>query len=386
MGLATARALTQRLPGVRVAVLERESGLAAHQSGRNSGVLHSGLYYSPGSFKARFAREGNIRLREFCRDRGLPFDSCGKVLAAVSADDEARLNTLAGRARENGVEAQFITQAELREREPEVRARAALLVPSAALVDFGAISRALADDVLDAGGDVRTGVRVLSAEPGARGVCIRTSEGTLDARYLVGCAGLWADRLARACGLDPPARLLPFRGEYWVLRGQASCAVRHLVYPVPDPALPFLGVHLTRTLSGEVRAGPNAVLAFARDGYRLTRVVWKDLVEALAWPGFWRMAARMPGTVVSELARSASRRLVARAIRRLVPYVRSADLARGPTGVRAQAVYPDGRFAEDFLTLEGEGMLHVLNAPSPAATAAMPIGEHLADRVAQRFG
>lgn len=385
VGMATARALQTRLPGVRVTVFEQESELASHQSGRNSGVLHSGLYYTPGSFKARFAREGNRRLREFCRERGLPLNACGKVLAAVTDEEEERLAGLAERARENEVEARMLTADELREREPEVRARAALLVPSAALVDFRAITAALAEDVRAAGGIVRTGVRVLRAGPGPRGVRVVTGEGSMDVRYLAGCAGLWADRLARACGLVPPARLLPFRGEYWVLRGRASCAVRHLVYPVPDPALPFLGVHLTRTLDGAVRAGPNAVLAFARDGYRLTRVRFRDLAEALAYPGFWRLIGRMPKTVISELARSSSRCLVARAVRRLVPAVRAADLARGPTGVRAQAIFPDGTFAEDFLTLEGEGMLHVLNAPSPAATAALPIADHLAGRIAVHF-
>ena len=378
VGLATARALMQRT-GRPVVVLEKEPAIARHQSGRNSGILHSGIYYKPGSLKVRFAREGRERLLAMCRERGIRHEVCGKVVVAVDAAELPRLEALATRAAENGVEVSWLDRTALVSREPEVAGVAALLVPATGIVDYGAVARALAADVAAGGGEVRCGVSFTGVERGAGGgLRVRTSGGALDAALLVTCGGLHSDRLAALAGVEPPARIVPFRGEYYRLAPRAAALVRHLVYPLPDPAVPFLGVHLHRTVDGEVWAGPNAVLAGAREGYRRRDVSPRDLVGTLGYPGFWRLAVRLGSRGLAELVRATSRRRFLAEARRLLPSLGPSDLVAAPAGVRAQALDREGRLVDDFMVVEGEASLHVLNAPSPAATSCLPIGDHLA--------
>ena len=378
VGLATARALRAALPGRSLVLLEKESEIARHQSGRNSGILHSGLYYQPGSLKARFAREGRQRLLAFCAARGIRHEVCGKVVVASTSRELPRLEALRARAADNEVATQWLDAGALAAREPAVRGEAALLVPATGLADFPAVARALAGELAADGVELRRGAALRGLEPTRGGLRLATSTGSLDASFLVNCAGLFCDRVARLAGLDPPVRIIPFRGEYYRLGEGARGLVRHLVYPLPDPALPFLGVHLHRTLEGEVWAGPNAVFAGRREGYRRRDLSLRDSGEALLYPGFWRLVRRLGGRGIAELVRATSRRRFLAEARRLVPSLSLADLLPAPSGVRAQAVDRAGRLVDDFLVLPAERSLHVLNAPSPAATSCLPIGEHLA--------
>jgi len=381
VGLATARALRAALPSVPLVLLEKEPEIARHQSGRNSGILHSGLYYKPGSLKVRFAREGRQRLLAFCSERGIRHEVCGKVVVATRAAELPRLSALQARAAENEVETQWLDPAALAAREPHVRGEAALLVPSTGIADYPAVARSLAAELVDNGVALRRGVSLTAIDDAAGGLRLHTSDGPLDAAFLVNCAGLFCDRIARLAGVDPPVRIVPFRGEYYRLRDSARTLIRHLVYPLPDPAVPFLGVHLHRTVDGEVWAGPNAVLAGAREGYRRRDLSARDAGEVLGFGGFWRLAARLGGKGVAELLRATSKRRFLAEARRLVPALALADLVPAPAGVRAQAVDRAGNLVDDFLVLPGERSLHVLNAPSPAATSCLPIGEHLAAQV-----
>lgn len=385
VGLATARALLAAGHGP-VLVLEKEAALARHQSGRNSGVLHSGLYYQPGSLKARFTVEGRRRLLALCAERGIAHEVCGKVVVASSAAEVPRLEELARRGAANDAPCEWMTAEALAAREPHVRATAALLVPGTGIADFAAVARALAADLAAAGAEVRTGALLQGVEP-ASGAELRlvTSSGALTARLLVNCGGLHCDRIARLAGVEPPARVVPFRGEYYRLRPAARGLVRHLVYPTPDPALPFLGVHLHRATDGEVWAGPNAVLAGRREGYRWRDVSLVESADTLLYPGFWRMAWRLGGRGLAELVRATSKRRFVAEARRLVPALRAEDLVGAPAGVRAQAVARDGSLVDDFLVVAGERSLHVLNAPSPAATSCLPIGDHLAALAAEQL-
>jgi L-2-hydroxyglutarate oxidase len=385
VGLATAAALRAALPRHPLVLLEKEAELARHQSGRNSGILHSGLYYEPGSLKARFTGEGRQRLLAFCAKSGIRHELCGKVVVATSPEQLPRLEALRARAAENEVATEWLDPAALAEREPAVRGEAALLVPATGLVDFPAVARALAAELVAGGVELRRGVTLRGVAERPGGLRLATSAGPIDARFLVNCAGLFCDRVARLAGLDPPVRIVPFRGEYYRLGERARGLVRHLVYPLPDPAVPFLGVHLHRTLGGEVWAGPNAVLAGRREGYRRRDLSLRDGAELLLYPGFWRLARRLGGLGVAELVRATSRRRFLAEARRLVPALRLDDLDPAPSGVRAQAVDRDGRLVDDFLVLPGERSLHVLNAPSPAATSCLPIGDHLAGLARERL-
>jgi len=378
VGLATARALA-RGGARRVAVLEAEREVGAHQSGHNSGVVHSGLYYRPGSLKARLCAEGRLALERFCEERGVPFERCGKLVVATRPEELPRLDELEARGRANGLAGVRRLPAEaIREHEPHAAGLGALHVPETGIVDFPAMCRALADDVVAAGGAVRTDCAVRDARRDGGEVLVRTVAGEIRARVLVGCAGLHADRLARACGVEPGVRIVPFRGEYHLLAPPRRSLVRHLIYPVPDPRFPFLGVHFTRRVNGEIEAGPNAVLALARHGYTWRRVSARDLAETIVWPGFWRLAARHAGYGLGEVHRSLDRHAFATALRRLVPELRDEDLAPARAGVRAQALGVDGALLDDFHLVRGERQLHVLNAPSPAATASLAIGEWIA--------
>jgi L-2-hydroxyglutarate oxidase LhgO len=379
VGLATADALLQHLPDLRLVVLEREGRVGAHQTGHNSGVVHSGLYYRPGSAKARLCVEGGRLLPAFCAQHGIPLERCGKVVVATTPEEVPRLEVLYERGRANGVPGlERIGPERLRELEPHATGVAALWSPGTAIVDFGAVARALAGRVSRAGGLVALGARVVGFARREGRWLLHTGRGTVRARVVVNCGGVYADRLARLAGARPDVQIVPFRGEYYRLRPAWRHLVRGLIYPVPDPAFPFLGVHLTRTVHGEVEAGPNAVLAFARDGYRLTDVRLRDVAELLRYRGWWRMVRRYWRTGVMELARSLSRCAFVRSVQRLVPAVTPAAVERHGAGVRAQAVAPDGTLVDDFRIVEAPGAVHVVNAPSPAATAALAIGRHIA--------
>jgi (S)-2-hydroxyglutarate dehydrogenase len=386
VGLATADAIAAL--GATVMVLEAEQVLAAHQTGHNSGVIHSGVYYKPGSLKASTCVAGRDDLYAFCAEAGVPTRRCGKLVVATR---EAQLPTLAvleERGRANGLQGLArLDRADIERLDPDVVGVAGLWVAETGVVDFGAVTRALAARLLVRGGSVRTGARVVKVTLAARDVHVETAPrgAPLVARVLVNCAGLQSDRVARLAGVDPRIAIIPFRGEYYQLRPERAALVRHLVYPVPDPDLPFLGVHLTRRIDGRVEAGPNAVLALHREGYHRWAVSPRDVGATLGYPGFWRMARRFWRTGVSELGRSWSKRLFVHALQQLVPAVRAADLQWGGCGVRAQAVDRSGRLVDDFHIVDGEASLHLVNAPSPAATASLSIGRHLARRVLERL-
>ena len=378
VGLATAHRLRQERPDAELIVLEKEPRVAAHQTGHNSGVIHAGVYYRPGSLKARLCRAGSRSIVEFCAEHQLPVQVCGKLIVATDPAELPRLHALHERARANGLAVSLLTPAEAAEHEPRVACVAALHVPSTGIVDFAAVCRTLATLVEKAGGQVRLGTRVtaIRERPGGS-FRLATTGGEVGADVIVNCAGLHADRVARLAGVVPPARIIPFRGEYYELLPERRDLVRGLIYPVPDPRLPFLGVHLTRMVNGGVHAGPNAVLATAREGYRWGRVSPRDLAGIVSWPGMWRLGSRHLRYGLAEVRRSLSRRRFAADLARLVPELTAADLVPAGAGVRAQAVGRDGGLVDDFLIVARPGQLHVLNAPSPAATSSLEIARHL---------
>nr|WP_246470280.1 L-2-hydroxyglutarate oxidase [Streptomyces olivoverticillatus] len=382
VGLSTAYAITRAAPGTRVVVLEKESGPARHQTGRNSGVIHSGVYYRPGSLKARYAVQGAAEMVTFCAEHGLPYEVTGKLIVATERAELPRLHALAQRGRENGIPVRELGRAQIAEYEPRVRGIAALHVGTTGVCDFGAVAGRLARLAQEAGAEVRYGAEVRVIRRRADAVAVRTAGGAvLRARALVNCAGLHSDRVARLAGDAPGMRIVPFRGEYFELAPSRTDLVRALVYPVPDPAFPFLGVHLTRGIDGRVHVGPNAVPALAREGYGWGVVRPRELAGTVAYPGAWRIARRHWRYGAGEVRRSLSKRAFTEAVRRLLPEVSEGELIPAPSGVRAQAVLPDGTLVDDFLFAESARMVHVLNAPSPAATASLPIGREVARRV-----
>ncbi|GAA2267307.1 L-2-hydroxyglutarate oxidase [Streptomyces amakusaensis] len=379
VGLSTAHALTHAAPGTKVIVLEKERATARHQTGRNSGVIHSGIYYRPGSLKARFAVSGSAELVKFCAEYGVPHRISGKLIVATRREELPRLHALVQRGRENGIPVRELGPSQIREYEPEVRGLAAIQVGTTGVCDFGAVAARLAEVCDSLGTEIRCGEEVVAVDRRPWGVAVRTAAGTvLRSRTLVNCAGLHCDRVARLAGDDPGMRIVPFRGEFHELARPSR--VRGLVYPVPDPAFPFLGVHLTRGIDGTVHVGPNAVPALALEGYHRREIRPRELAETLAWPGTRRMARRHWRYGVGELHRSLSKRAFTAAVRRLLPSVTESDLRPAPAGVRAQAVLRDGTLADDFLIKESARTVHVLNAPSPAATASLPIGREVARR------
>ncbi|MET9128196.1 L-2-hydroxyglutarate oxidase [Streptomyces sp. NPDC004528] len=377
VGLSTAYAITRAAPGTRVTVLEKEPGPARHQTGRNSGVIHSGIYYRPGSLKARYAVRGAAEMVKFCAEYGIAHAVTGKLIVATEKAELPRLHTLVQRGRENGIPVRELGPGQIAEYEPEVRGLAAIHVGTTGTCDYVAVARQLAES---SGAEIRYGAEVVRIDRrDALGVAVLTGDGTIvRARVLVNCAGLRCDEVARLAGDEPGMRIVPFRGEYYSLARPEL--VRGLVYPVPDPAFPFLGVHLTRGIDGDVHIGPNAVPALAREGYGWGVIRPREVGTTLAWPGSWRMARRHWWYGAGELRRSVSRTAFTRAVQRLLPAVTVDDLLPAPAGVRAQAVLRDGTLVDDFLIEEGVRMVHVLNAPSPAATASLPIGREVARR------
>ncbi|AWT44116.1 L-2-hydroxyglutarate oxidase [Streptomyces actuosus] len=383
VGLSTAYAITRAAPGTRVTVLEKEPGPARHQTGRNSGVIHSGIYYRPGSLKARYAVRGAAEMVKFCAEYGIAHAVTGKLIVATDRDELPRLHALVQRGRENGIPVRELGAAQIAEYEPEVRGLAAIHVGTTGICDYTAVARQLAEA---SGADIRYGARVVRIDRRPeRGVAVRLADGGIvRARVLVNCAGLYCDEIARLTGDDPQVRIVPFRGEYYELARPEL--VRGLVYPVPDPAFPFLGVHLTRGIDGGVHLGPNAVPALAREGYGWGVVRPREALATVAWPGSWRIARRHWRYGAGELRRSLSKGAFTEAVRRMLPAVREGDLVPAPAGVRAQAVLRDGTLVDDFLIKEGPRTVHVLNAPSPAATASLPIGREVARRALAALG
>jgi L-2-hydroxyglutarate oxidase len=382
VGLATALKLLRRHPGARLTLLEKEAGVARHQSTHNSGVLHCGLYYKPGSLKARLAVAGIREMVAFCRAQGIPHEICGKLVVATHESELPRLDELLRRGAANGLTGlRRVDRTELRRIEPHAAGIAAAHVPEEGIVDYRAVCDALAQEIQRLGGEIVTDAAVTCiVRVGAEWVT-HTRRGERTGQWLINTAGLHCDRVSQLSGEKREVRIVPFRGEYYRLAAEAQHLCRHLIYPVPDPAFPFLGVHFTRLIEGGVEAGPNAVLAFAREGYRLRDVNPRDLADALLFPGLWRFLRRYPSMAFGELVQSLSRERFCRALQRLVPEVRPEDLAPGGAGVRAQAMTPQGDLVQDFHVVRREQALHVLNAPSPAATASLAIGDHIAEMV-----
>ncbi len=386
VGLAVAQELLRRLPKLRLVVLEKEDDVGRHQSGHNSGVIHSGLYYKPGSLKARLCVEGAAAMVAFCRDEGIQHEVCGKVVVATSPEEATRLQALQQRGEANGLKGlQRIGPEELRDLEPHAAGLAALRVPSTGITDYAAVCRRYADHIRAAGGEVRTGSELRSVVQQSGGSILETTAGPLTARFAVSCAGLFSDRVSRMAGHAPEITIVPFRGEYYNLTPERQHLVRHLIYPVPDPRFPFLGVHFTRRVNGSVDAGPNAVLAFRREGYRARDFSWQDTWESLRYPGFWRMGVRLWRSGLGEQYRSWNQRAFVRSLQKLVPEIRERDLVPGGSGVRAQALKRDGTLVDDFAFIFSENWLHVYNVPSPAATASLAIARVLADEVQRQF-
>ena len=385
VGLATAMALSQRFPGKAVTVLEKEGGVAHHQTGHNSGVIHAGIYYKPGSHKAKLCVDGVRLLKSFCTESGIEYEECGKVILATSDEEIGRLDELYHRGMANGVPGlRMLAPEQLRDLEPHAKAVSALHSPHTAIVDFRRVADAMAARLRNAGVEIQTGAPLMAARRMEGLLHLETPRGVVRARNVINCAGLYADQIARLMGAPPTVRIIPFRGEYYTLRAGQS-VVRSLIYPVPDPRFPFLGVHFTKRISGEMEAGPNAVLAFAREGYRMRDINVGELAGTFAFAGFWRMAGRYWRMGMEEFGRSLSKRAFLHGLQRLVPDIREDDLLPGGSGVRAQAVSPDGSLVDDFSITQSPGAIHVLNAPSPGATASIAIGRHIADLAAGGF-
>jgi (S)-2-hydroxyglutarate dehydrogenase len=381
VGLATGMILGQRRPKARLLLLEKEGEVALHQTGRNSGVIHSGLYYKPGSFKARFARAGSRSMVEFCQAHQLRHEVCGKVVVATGAEELPGLEQLRQRGLENGLAVESLTPDQVREREPHVRCLAGIRVPTTGIVSYKEVSLKYAELIRAQGGQIETGARLERIVTGSQTHLLQTTRGDFETRFLINCGGLYSDRIARSAGLDPGARIVPFRGEYFELAPARRELVKTLIYPVPNPAFPFLGVHFTRMIDGSVHAGPNAVLAFHREGYHKTCFSLRDSAETLLFPGFWKLAGRFLGEGLAEMRRSFSKALFVRSLQRMIPEVRAEDLVPAEAGIRAQALFHDGRLVDDFLIVHGPRSLHVCNAPSPAATASLEIGRHIVEQL-----
>ena len=378
VGLATAHALAERNEGLAITLVEKEAGLAQHQTGRNSGVIHSGIYYKPGSLKAQLGVAGNRAMVAFCQEYGIAHEITGKLIAATDAEQAARLDSLADRGRANGIEVTRLSKEAAAEHEPHLRCEAALWVPSTGIVDYGAVCETLAKRLADHGAEVHTDRPVTGIRRQRGGWIVQTAQGPVEARRLVTCGGLQSDRLVRMAGADPGAKIIPFRGEYHDVVPERRHLVKGLIYPVPDLRFPFLGVHATRGIHGDVHAGPNAVLAFAREGYDWRTWSRRDLTETLRYRGFWKMARRHWRYGLSEMHRSLRFKLFVASIRELIPEFRAQDFTRAPAGVRAQAVDPGGELLDDFALVRQEDAVHVVNAPSPAATASLEIGRAIA--------
>lgn len=385
VGLSTAMQMTERFPGISVAVLEKEPALARHQTGRNSGVIHAGVYYQPGSLKAQYCREGVEATTRFCRERGIAYEQCGKLLVATEPAELPRMEALYERARANGIDVERLDKAEVARREPRIRGLAGLFVKTTGIVDYALVAKAMASVVAERGGAILTSSEVAHIKETPSGVTLDVGKDRIRARHVIAAAGLQADRIARLCGVDVDFRIVPFRGEYYRLGSDKDHIVNHLIYPIPDPELPFLGVHLTRMIGGYVTVGPNAVLAFAREGYGFGSVSLRDLLEMATFSGFRQVIRENLKSGALEMTNSLLKSRYLALCRRYCPELELSDLSPYRSGVRAQAVLADGTMVHDFLIGETERTIHVLNAPSPAATSSIPIGRHITRLAEQKF-
>jgi (S)-2-hydroxyglutarate dehydrogenase len=387
VGLSAAMHLSRAFPKLRLLLVEKEGSVGRHQTGHNSGVIHSGIYYKPGSLKARLCVEGAAAMCAFCRDHGIPHEVCGKVIVATGADEVVRLQSLLERGRANGIAGlKLMDREQVREIEPHCGGVAWLLVPGTGITDYEKVCQKYAELVTAQGGSVKTSTKVNRIERRARETVIETNRGSFSTRYVINCAGLHSDRISRMAGAVPAVKIVPFRGEYYDLVPERRHLVRNLIYPVPDLRFPFLGVHFTRRIGGDVDAGPNAVLAFKREGYKKTDFDLRDVTETFAYPGFWRMAAKYWRDGAAEFCRSVRKSAFVHALQKLVPEIRSSHLVPNGSGVRAQALCPDGSLVDDFQFVCAGNMLHVWNVPSPAATASLPVGREIAHMAQQGFG
>jgi (S)-2-hydroxyglutarate dehydrogenase len=385
VGAATAWQLLQTYPDKRVVLLEKEHAAAQHQSGRNSGVIHAGVYYAPNSLKARFCKEGALATIAFCREHNLKWQQCGKLLVASDTVELQRMHTLFARCRENGIAAELLDENALHAREPAIVGRGAIYVAATGMTDYAAITHKLLALFSAAGGEVRMCTEVRGIVERGDGVYVRTDAAELRGAYLLACAGTMSDRVAAMQGLPIDFRIVPFRGEYFRLRENSGVTIAHHIYPIPDPRLPFLGIHLTRTIDGGITVGPNAVLAAGREAYRQTQFDWRDIADIASFPGFWRLLPGYWRQGATELKNSLYTAGYLRQVRKYCPRLQLADLQSHPAGIRAQAVDRDGRLLQDFLLLESARSLHVCNAPSPAATSALPIARHIVERIAAKI-
>jgi len=385
IGLATSYQLNQQYPEKNIVLLEKEAELAHHQTGHNSGVLHSGIYYKPGSLRATNCREGKLAMQQFCEEEGISYKLCGKVIVAIDESEIPRMENIFKRGQENGVECEIIDSNRLKEIEPHSAGIAAIHVPEAGIVDYKQVCERLGEKMIEAGHQVLTNAKVIGMQHSAGRTVVQSTAGDIECKYVVTCAGLHSDRMTKLSGQKPDAKIIPFRGEYFELKPEAHYLCRTLIYPVPDPKFPFLGVHFTSMVHGGVECGPNAVLAYAREGYKKTDINLYDLMESLTYPGFLKMAGRNWKMGLGEMWRSISKQAFVKALQRLMPEIRSEHLVAVPAGVRAQALLRNGKLVDDFLIRENENVVNVCNAPSPAATSALNVGKLVVEKLAARF-
>jgi L-2-hydroxyglutarate oxidase len=386
VGLATALKITEKAPNIRLVLIDKEKSLSVHQTGNNSGVIHSGIYYKPGSLKARNCTSGYRALIDFCDRENIRYELCGKIIVATSRQEIPALNTLYERGTANGLRGlEMLSQNEMREIEPYVCGLQAIRVPQTGIIDFAEVSARFGDLLIKSGQTLALNQTVTGLRSGSRTSVVVTDKDTFEATVIINCAGLHSDRIARMTTGEVPVRIIPFRGEYYKIRPEKNHLVRHLIYPVPDPSFPFLGVHFTRMIRGGIEAGPNAVLAFAREGYKKSDVNIRDVIETLTWPGFIQVARKYWKTGLGEMVRSFSKKAFTRALQHLIPEITESDLVEGGSGVRAQACDKHGGLLDDFMILEDRHAIHVLNAPSPAATSSLSIGDTISDLAVKRF-
>lgn len=381
VGLSTAMALGRRYPDARILVLEKENCVAYHQTGNNSGVIHSGIYYKPGSFKAKFSRDGNRSMVEFCQEYGIDYEVCGKVIVATEPQELPLLENLYQRGLRNGLNVTKLTPEEVQQIEPHVSSLAGIRVPTTGIVNYKQVCQTYVDLVKAQGGDLHLNTKVEKILTTNQSVVLETNKGSFEARFTINCAGLHSDRVAKLSNVDPQAKIVPFRGEYYELKPEKRYLVKTLIYPVPNPDFPFLGVHFTRMIDGSIHAGPNAVLSFKREGYKKTDFDVRDFAEVMTYPGFWKLAAKHADEGIQEMIRSFSKAAFVRSLQKLIPEVQAEDLVPTHAGVRAQALMSDGKLVDDFLIVRGQNSVHVCNAPSPAATASLEIGKAIAEQI-----
>jgi (S)-2-hydroxyglutarate dehydrogenase len=384
VGLSTGMALGKRYPSCKILVLEKESRWAFHQTGNNSGVIHSGVYYKPGSFKAKFCRDGSRSMVQFCQEHGIQSEVCGKVIVATDSQEIPRLENLYSRGLENGIEVKRITAEEVKEVEPHVSCVAGIKVYSTGIANYKQVCLKYAEIIQEQGGDLRLNTKVEKIVQSGKNQVLETNNGTFETRFVINCAGLHSDRIAKKSNVDPQAKIVPFRGEYYELIPEKRHLVKTLIYPVPNPDFPFLGVHFTRMIDGSVHAGPNAVLSLKREGYKKTDFDLGDFAEVMTFPGFWKLAAKHADEGIQEIIRSFSKAAFTKSLQKLIPEVRSEDLVPCHAGVRAQALMNDGKLVDDFLIIHGQNSVHVCNAPSPAATSSIEIGKAIVEQIPEQ--